>query len=397
MLAFIIGAQPMATDMYLPALPNLALDFPVIVWWGLTFGSTSTLTFFTLFYGLGQVMGGHCVDHYGRRRSLLMSLLVYAVCALGCTVATSLLWLLVLRSVQGLAVATMVVAARAALRDSFSVEDAPKAMAQIFIRMGVIVILCPLIGGWMATYGGWRATLAVMTLYSVLLLGWLLLRFPETAVVRADTASVKGIFLVRTLWADRRFRLWTLAAAFSISGVFTFLTITAHIFIDLYKWSPSNYSWVLVGAACVFVASNLMCQRLLKTRAPLDIAQLGAMLSLGGACIQLIGMGLLAVQVAVIPLPVFLLVGHYTFQMGHGMLQSCAMTGAVADFPHVAGRAAAWSGLTMMVFAFVISQTAASFVTPVHTYGAWPWTFTILFCGATLMFLIRRMKATITT
>jgi DHA1 family bicyclomycin/chloramphenicol resistance-like MFS transporter len=396
LLALVIGAQPIATDMYLPAMPDLAKSLPEAVLWGVTFASTSTLTFFTLFYGLGQVMGGQWVDRYGRRRSLLVSLMVYVLCSLGCTFAPSLVWLLVLRAVQGFSVATIVVAARAALRDSFSAEEAPRAMSQIFIRMGVIVVLCPLIGGWLATHGGWRVTLATMTLYGALLLAWVAWRFPETASIQTEATLLptRGWTLVTTLWKNRHFRLWTLAAAFTISGVFTFLTITSHIFIGLYGWSPSHYSWVLVGAACVFVTSNLICKRLLKTHTPIRIAMLGATLSLGGACIQLVGMGLLAANKVAIPLPVFLLLGHYTFQLGHGMLQSCAMTGAVADFPHMAGRAAAWSGLTMMVFAFAISQTAASFVNTEHTYGVWPWTLTILFCGVTLVLLTRRMQAT---
>ena len=396
LLAFVIGAQPMATDLYLPAMPDLARALPEVTLWGLSFASTSTLTFFTLFYGLGQVMGGQWVDRYGRRASLLASLAIYVLCGLGCSLAPNMAWLLALRSVQGLAVATIVVAARAALRDSYSVLDAPRAMSQVFIRMGVIVILCPLLGGFIATHGGWRATLVAMTIYGTLLLAWVVLRFPETSPAKerglVGAAPIKGWQLVQALWRSRHFRLWTLAAAFTISGVFTFLTITSHLFIGLFGWSPSHYSWVLTGGAIVFVLSNVACTRLLQKYSPVRIAKLGAALSLGGACIQLAGIGLMATGAIAIPLPALLLVGHYTYQMGHGMLQSCAMTGAVADFPHMAGRAAAWSGLVMMVMAFVISQTAASFVNAAHTHGVWPWTLTLLLCGTVLVGVTSRLR-----
>jgi MFS transporter, DHA1 family, multidrug resistance protein len=381
LLALVIGAQPIATDLYLPAMPDLAQNLPQMVVWGVTLASTSSLTFFTLFYGLGQVMGGQWVDTHGRRSSLLFALGVYVICAAGCVMAPNMAWLLALRSIQGFATATIVVAARAVIRDSYSIADAPRAMSQVFIRMGVIVVSCPIIGGWLATHGGWRGSLTASVVYGVALLVWCAYALPETRpTAQADSPqalSIKGWRLIRMLWASPSFRLWTMVASATISGVFTFLTISSHLFIGYLGFTPFAYGTVLMVTAFTFVLSNFLCNYLLKKYDTTRIAKLGAGLSLLAGVIQ-----------------VPLLLAHCLYQLGHGMLQSCAMVGVVANFPHMAGRAAAWSGLTMMVTAFVVSQTAASFVTPTHPYGTWPLALTVLFCGVTLVLLTKKMKGT---
>jgi DHA1 family bicyclomycin/chloramphenicol resistance-like MFS transporter len=408
LLAFIIGAQPMATDLYLPAMPDLAKGLADWSIKGLSFSSTSSLTFFTLFYGLGQVAGGQWVDRYGRRASLLASLAVYVLSGMGCTYASNMAWLLALRSMQGLATATIVVSARAALRDTYSVEEAPRMMAQLFIRMGVIVVLCPLLGGWIASHGGWRVSLGVMTAYGAALWTWVYWQFPETrpSMVQPSTmhraaadlpVPLTALALLHTVWQSASFRLWTLVASFTIAGVFTFLTITSHLFIGYLGWTASHYSWALMGAAVVFVLSNLLCNQLLKHYTKMTIAKLGAGLSLAGGialCAVSWAFGQAHIGQSHSAMPLALLLSHYVFQLGHGMLQSCAMTGAVEDFPHMAGRAAAWSGLIMMVVAFAVSQTAASFVNVQHTNGVWPWAISIFVCGGTLAVLVAKMKST---
>ncbi len=393
LLALIIGAQPIATDLYLPAMPDLAKDVPAAALGGLVFSSASTLTFFTLFYGLGQVMGGQWADRYGRRRSLLVALAVYTVCGLVGALVTNMVAVLAVRAVQGAATATIVVTARAAIRDSYSVAEAPHTMTAVFMRLGIVVVLCPIVGAFLAMHGGWRATLWAMAAYGAALWVWCAWRFVETRPQshHPDATSMTTWRLLRTLWASPSFRIWTLITSVTISGIFTFLTVSSHLFIGLMHFSPYAYGAVLVGGAVTFVCSNVLCARLLKTYHSPLIARLGAGLSLAGGVIQVLGASVLAPSSGVL-FPVVLIVGQYTYALGHGMLQSCAMAGSTADFPHMAGRASAWSGLTMMVTAFFVSQIAASFVNPAHTYGVWPWSLTLLVCGMVLVMLTRQLK-----
>jgi DHA1 family bicyclomycin/chloramphenicol resistance-like MFS transporter len=387
----------MATDLYLPAMSDLSSGLPDLAIGSLLLSSTSTLTFFTLFYGLGHLLGGYCVDRFGRRPCLLVSLLGYTVCACGCVVAPNLACLLILRALQGIATATIVVTARAAIRDSYSVQDAPRAMAQVFTRFGVVVVLCPMLGAFLATQGGWRATLAAVALYGALLLAWCIWQFDETQPPVSKTAhpDVRGWQLLKTLWASPSFRQWTLITSTTMSGIFTFLTISSHLLIGWMALSAYVYGAVLMGGALTFFFSNVLCTRLLRRYSVEQIAALGAALSLGGGAVYLLAAWAgSAGAVSTGYLMSLVLMGQYLYVLGHGLLQPCAMAASTADFPHKAGSASAWSGLIMMVVAFVVSQTAASFVSTAHTYGLWPLALSIFACGVTLVFLAAKIKST---
>ena len=117
----------------------------------------------------------------------------------------------------------------------------------------------------------------------------------------------------------------------------------------------------------------------LARHTPMRVVQLGSLLSLGGALIQL---------VSVLRTPHslwFLLVGHRVFTLGDGIHQPCGQAGAVGDFPHLAVRAGAWLGFVMMAVAFLVGQTAMPFMDSSNTHGAWPLLVPMLLSGAGLV------------
>lgn len=81
-LGMMTAIAPLSTDMYLPALPEVQRDLNV---------STSlvqlTLTMTTLGMALGQILAGPLSDLLGRRRPLLVGMLVFVGAAFGCVFA----------------------------------------------------------------------------------------------------------------------------------------------------------------------------------------------------------------------------------------------------------------------------------------------------------------------
>ena len=114
-LAIILGSMtmigPLSIDMYLPALPTLVTDF----------GTTATLvqlslTFFLLGLASGQLVAGPLSDVYGRRRPLLIGMLIYAISSVLCAFSPTIGLLITLRFVQGLAGSVGVVVSKAAVQ-----------------------------------------------------------------------------------------------------------------------------------------------------------------------------------------------------------------------------------------------------------------------------------------
>ena len=332
LLPLLLAAQPVATDTYLPALPAIARDF----------GSASaSLTVFVLAFGAAQLGFGPLVDRLGRRPVLLLGLALYTVAGFACAWAPSLIALTVARAAQGVAMAAILVCARAAVRDLFSAQEGVQMMARGLSGLGVVALIAPIAGAWLVQTLGWRAVMVVMGVYGALL-GWASWRwFGETLTARPTSdveAAVGPSWIVQThaVLVNGAFRLWTAISSVSYAGVFCFLLLSPMVYITLLGVSPAIYGWIPAGGSLVYITSTQLCPRLLHRLGVVRTVQLAAGCSLGGGLVQAGGWLLWPGQ----PWP--LLAGHALYMLGHGIHQPCGQAGAVQDLPRLAGRAVSW-------------------------------------------------------
>ncbi len=372
MLPLLLAAQPVATDSYLPALPEIAA----------TLGSASvSLTVFALIFGIGQLPMGSLADRYGRRPVLLSGLALYALAALAAALASSAAMLVAARAMQGFAMAAILVCARATVRDRYSAADGPYVMARGFMGMGMMAFLAPILGAYVTQQAGWRWVLAGMSLYAFGLLVMCWYGFEESFTrIASSRGSIRGsIRDVREIFGNATFRVWALLAASTYTGMFCFLLLSPAIYIRYLGLSPQRYGWIPASGTFVYVLSTYGCRLLLRRQSMLRTVRQGATLSLTGAVIQALGCALLPGNIWP------LLLGHGVYCLGHGIHQPCGQAGAVSSLPHLAGRAVSWSGFIMMFFAFSVGQTAAVFTDPRYQLGAWPMVVPMLVVGATLV------------
>lgn len=369
LLPLLLAAQPVATDSYLPALPEIARDL----------GSASTsLTFFILAFGFAQLLCGPLADRFGRRPVLLTGLACYALAAIGCAFAASVPVLAGFRALQGFAMAGILVCARAAVRDLYPAHEGPHVMARGLTGLGAVALVAPVAGAWLVQGLGWRWVLGAMAVYALVLLALCWRSFGETLKpLSSEVAAPRGS--TRAVFASNAFRAWASLAAVTYSGVFCFLLLSPMVYIGYLGLSPVWYGWIPAGGSLVYIFSTTMCRRLLRRYGAVRSVQLGATLSMTGALVQALGCWLAPLDV------VPLLVGHAIYQLGHGIHQPCGQAGAVGDLPHLAGRAVSWSGFGMMMVAFCIGQVASQFVDVHYSAGAWPMVGPMLLAGAGLL------------
>ncbi|RQR29350.1 MFS transporter [Burkholderia sp. Bp9143] len=368
LLPFLLAAQPVATDSYLPALPAIA---------DVLGAASASLTMFALAFGIGQLPMGSLADRHGRRPVLLAGLAIYAIAALAGALAGSAWMLTAARACQGLAMAAILVCARAAVRDLYPANDGPHVMARGLTGLGAAALTAPIIGAYVSQYAGWRWVLAGMSLYALVLCVVCWRGFAETryqvSTVQAPVGSIREIF------NNAEFRAWAMLAATTYSGIFCFLLLSPMVYIGYLGLSPQLYGWIPAGGSLVYMVSTIACRRLLHRHGVLRTVRLGAILSLSGAVIQALGCWLL--PDAAWPL----LLGHGVYSLGHGIHQPCGQANAVGGLPRLAARAVSWSGFLMMFTAFCMGQTAAAFVDPHFHFGAWPMVVPMLIAGSALM------------
>ncbi len=346
-LALLLGLQPVTTDLYLPALPELTTALQ-----GSVHQAQLTLSGLLLAFGLAQLLFGPLSDRFGRKPVLLAGLSLYAVAALGGGLAGSMEALLFWRVLQGAALGAVVVCARALVRDLYTPENGARVLARGLSGLGVLACCSLPLGGVLAHFLGWRATLLSVSVFGALALATILWGFRET-LPQPDAQALRPTRLARTwlrVLRNRRFLAFALLAMSSYGGLFTFLAASSFVFIKILDMSRLHYGLMMFSMAFAYLLGTYLCRMLLARLHLQTTVALGGALSLAGG--TLVGLANLSgVASAWTVLPPF-----YLYMLGHGIAQPCGQAGAVGPFPDAAGAASALSGCLMMLCAFCMGQ-----------------------------------------
>lgn len=137
-LGGLTAVPPLSMDMYLPALPEVTrvLNAPA---------ATVQLTLTACLAGmaLGQLVVGPMSDKWGRRRPLLVGLLIYIAATAICAFAPSAEMLIGFRLLQGLAGSAGIVIARAVVRDLYDGVEMARFFSTLMLISGVAPIVAP--------------------------------------------------------------------------------------------------------------------------------------------------------------------------------------------------------------------------------------------------------------
>lgn len=160
---YIIPLTGLSIDIYVPSLPALAHFFVTH-----SVAAQNTISIYILGLGLSQLMCGSIIDHYGRRKPLLISLLIYFLLANCIIAATSIQLVSILRFLQGVSMGFIAVSARSIFVDLYSGQEYYKKASYMTIAYSIGPIIAPAIGGVLEYLWGWKSCFYFLVAYSFL-------------------------------------------------------------------------------------------------------------------------------------------------------------------------------------------------------------------------------------
>jgi len=362
-LALLLGLQPVTTDLYLPALPAITEGFGA----GMV-QAQLTLTALLLAFGLSQLLWGPLSDRFGRRPILLWGMLAYTLASVGCTLAPSMEWLILGRTVQGAAMGAGVMASRAMVRDLYPPLAGATVMSQALTGLGIIACLCAPLGGVLTDVFGWQQALLVLAVFGAGTLALLCWRLQET-LPRPDPRALQLHPLVRAnaeILRHPTFLTWCAMSAATYLGLFTFLACSSFVFTRSMHYSRTTYGLLMMSMSMSYIVGTFWCRWMLRRTSVHRTVAIAGIFSLAG------GLSMTVLAHVGQDQPWFsawaVMVPMYLFTFGHGVHQPCSQSSAVGPFPHRAGTASALNGFLMMLGAFFMGGWLGRHMdTPVFT------------------------------
>lgn len=347
LLASLAAIDPLAIDLYLPALPAIGHDLGASaakVQW--------SVTAFLAGFSLGMLFYGPISDRYGRRPVLLTGLAVFFLASIGCLLARSAEELIVARFLQAAGGGAASVLSRAIVRDVYPGMEAIRKLSLMAMVTALAPLLAPLIGSQILHWSNWRGTFAALLLWGASSLVLARRFLPETMPpshrqhVRLASAFAAYAGILR----DAPALGLLLTGGMSFAAMFAYITASPHVLIEHYGFSSTAYALVFSSNATGILLANYLNSRLVHRLGAVPLIGLGAVAGVVATSMLLILFVLdLDVRFALF----FLFMGVVVT----GLLGANCVGLLMHRFPANAGAAAALFGASQFGFGVLASAS----------------------------------------
>ena len=350
LLIFILGLLsaigPFSIDMYLPGFPTIAAGLHTTV-------DKVSYSLSSFFIGIcvGQLLCGPLLDRFGRKKPLLIGLVLYILASVACSLSKSVESLISFRFIQALGGCVGMVAPNAIVRDVFPVNENAKVFSLLILILGVSPILAPTVGSYVVANLGWQVVFIILAIVSIIIFLMVIKWLPESKA--ADPSfSLKPTSILqgyRKVLKERQFTTYALSGAIASAGLFAYLAGSPFVFMQLYNVSEQQYGLIFAFIAAGLIGCSQLNNRILRK---FDSTQILKVVLLSQSLIGIlliagIAFDLISLYGIIILMLLFLSCQGFTFPNAAAL--------AMAPFTKGAGSASALMGALQMVFGALAS------------------------------------------
>ncbi|WP_409290405.1 multidrug effflux MFS transporter [Peribacillus sp. SCS-37] len=342
-LALLLGSLgllgPFTIDMYLPSFPTIVEEYH-------TTASLVQISLTTslLGLGLGQLVIGPMSDVQGRRKPLMIFLVLYLLSSIVCAISPTIYVFIGARFIQGFAAAGGLVISRAIVRDLYSGKELTKFFALLMLVGNLGPIVAPIAGGGVLTFTNWQGVFIALAGLGLILFLSVSGKLEETLDVdkRVPSNLIQVLRNFASLLKDRQFTGYALTQGFIIAGIFAYVSGIPFVYQNIYGVSAQQFSLLFgINGVALILGSQLVGRFT-------DVISDKVFLKAGLFISTISGALLLAALIVKAPLfavavPIFFLVSSI------GIISTSSFSLAMDSQGHIAGSASALLGLLPFV------------------------------------------------
>lgn len=256
-------APPLSTDMYLPSLPKMADYFGAA-----TVVVNMTMVAFFISMAVGMLVLGPLSDRFGRKITLIVSLLLYMLASVMCAVTASIYFLILMRIIQGIGAGGMVSLSIAIIKDCFEGPTRATALAVVQSMSVIAPIAAPVIGALIIQVSTWRTVFFVLAAIAAACLAATFL-FEESIHEgeRNEGGIIDSIKRLSVVGRNVNFTSFLLAVSFFSAPFMAYLAVASYVYEDFFGLKPTTFSIFFAINALSSVFGPLIYMRI-NSRVP---------------------------------------------------------------------------------------------------------------------------------
>ena len=348
-VVFLTAIAPLATDMYVPAFPQVAGDLQATA-------TQVQLTLTTFFVGmaLGQLVGGPVSDQRGRRRPLLAAVVAMALASVVCALAPTITVMMAARLVQGFAGGWAMVIGRAVVVDLATGAQLVRVLNLVAAVGGVAPVVGPLVGAVILQLSHRRVSFWVVAALGVAMVVAVLVAVPETLPPQRRHAGGLRAFVLagRQVLRNRRYVGYLVVSGSAMGALFAYVATSAFVLQSMNGMSPIAYSVDFAANAGGMTLAALVAARLAGRVATRRVILVGQVAALAAGAGMLVGSLWFDTPLVVA------LVCFFVLMTAQGLIGPNGGALASAEVPEHPGTSSALLGFVQWVAAGTIAPLA---------------------------------------
>lgn len=332
-------SAPLTQDLYLTSLPAIA-DYLQIDHHEVQL----TVTYFLFGLCISQLVFGPISDKYGRKRPLIIGMLICIVGGIICALANDIKVLFFGRCLQGLGVGSGSVISRIIMRDSFGGRDLTYHNSYVASASVIILAIGPVIGGYIQQLLDWHFNFLFLVLLNSIIICMTIIFYRENSGRKTIYLDMSNFW---TVLKNKQFSLSILHCGVTYAGIVAWLTATPIILQDSMGYSSTDCKWLYITSGLCFFTGTIIVRKLLKRILCHRVLEYGLLVAIFAGIIMLVFSNYFNMLAVVLPVGIFM--------MGAAMIFPTANSIALSQFSCISGYASAILGSSTILLGMLSS------------------------------------------
>jgi DHA1 family bicyclomycin/chloramphenicol resistance-like MFS transporter len=232
LMASLMAMVALAIDALLPALKQIGL---AIGYQKETDGQL-LVTMIFLGLGIGQLFFGPLSDTFGRKKIIVIGLLLFIVSSFVCVFSKTLEMMILGRILQGIALSAPRTISISMIRDSYEGDYMAKIMSFVTVIFIIVPTIAPALGKLILDNYSWQAIFYSQLIFVALIGVWFVMRQPETLALSKRIPFTFNVFVkgAKETFSYRQTAICTAISALITGSFMVYLSGSQQVFQSQY-------------------------------------------------------------------------------------------------------------------------------------------------------------------